>query len=547
MRFISYEFIGFTFIIAILYYTVLKNKQKELLLVSSYYFYYKTGIGNLIFIVLTTIFTYAFALILDRLQSKNLEYLNIEKRGNYIGEEGKDSTRKIFIVLFSLFLIFTLVIGKYTDIAYNLTFNIEKRVSNYLIPLGISFYILQSISYLVDTYKGKISVEKNILKLSLFISFFPKLIQGPISRYDTLQNELFKKHPFNYSNIKSGFIRLLYGLFKKLVIAERLIIVIEEMIRFKENYQGLYVLFMLIIYSIYIYCDFSGGIDIALGISKIFDITLDENFNHPYFSKSLREFWRRWHITMGSWFRDYVFYPLSVSKNMLIFSKKSRLIFGNHLGKRLPLWIVTIITWALTGLWHNLGFNFLFWGLFNAIFIIIEGEISFFQKKRRKNKIIKLENKKENNRKNDKEINKKYNKINNEIYNKKSNEYIYDICKMIYTFILVSFLRIFDCYKDYKTAFKMFLTIFKVKNHAFLKGLYNLNIKAADIIIVVLGLVTILIISLREELTKKKLKVDREKDLTKKFWFVLLLFLAVLLLGKYGREYVIEDFIYSKF
>ncbi len=522
MSFISYEFLGFLFVVAVLYYTIFKNKKWELLLISSYYFYYKTGVGNLLFIVLTSLLTYIFSLVISENNKANLikEKQNISIQGN------QKERRKVFLLIFALFLLFMLFIGKYTDVASNFTFFIQKKRSSFLIPLGISFYILQSIGYLIDSYKGKVEIEKNFFKLSLFITFFPQLIEGPISRFKDLKEELFKYHNFKYENIKIGIIRILYGLFKKLIIAERIEVFLDEMCLNPEKYQGPFVFITLIVYSVYIYCDFTGGIDIALGVAKIFDIKLTENFNHPYFSKSLREFWRRWHITMGTWFKDYVFYPMSVSKNMLILSKKSRKLLGDRLGKRVPVFIAIFVTWALTGLWHGLSINFFLWGIFNAIFIIIEEKIShLYEKNIIKNKNLKLKVK------------------------------FVGILKILYTFILVSLLRIFDCYRDYKLAFKMFLSMFNLnkikefnsKGLSIYTNLFsNIDLKVEDIVLIILGVFTIFlysIISKKQRFKKKGTAFIFEPE----FIAFFCLFISVILFGKYGKSYIVTDFVYGRF
>lgn len=219
-----------------------------------------------------------------------------------------------------------------------------------LAPLGISYYTLQIISYLVDVYKGKYEPETNFYNFTLFIMYIPHLFIGPISRYDDMKKNLLAKRKITANNIFDGLLRICWGLIKKFVIAGRTAIFIST-ISGNIEYSGGYALLATIIYSINLYADFSGGIDIVLGVSKMLGIDLVENFDAPYFSQSIKEFWRRWHISLSSWLKDYVYIPLG----------------GNRKGtfrKNINL----LITFTVSGLWH--GVNYIVWGILNGIFVM---------------------------------------------------------------------------------------------------------------------------------------------------------------------------------
>lgn len=221
---------------------------------------------------------------------------------------------------------------------------------NILAPLGVSYYTMQVISYLVDVYKGKYDYEKNLLNYSLYIMYIPHLFIGPISRYEDMKNEITKKKKITIDNVYNGGIRILWGLAKKLIIAGRISIVIEAITI--NGYNGCYALIAMLLYSIQLYSDFSGGIDIVLGVSKMLDIKLIENFEAPYYSENVKEFWRRWHISLSSWLRDYVYIPLGGSR-----CSKIKKTFN------------VIITFAVSGLWH--GANYILWGIFHGIFVLM--------------------------------------------------------------------------------------------------------------------------------------------------------------------------------
>ena len=219
-----------------------------------------------------------------------------------------------------------------------------------LAPLGISYYTLQIISYLVDVYKGKYEPEEKLFNFTLFIMYIPHLFIGPISRYDDMKKQLLAKRKITSNNIFDGLLRISWGFIKKFVIAGRTAIIIST-ISGNLEYNGAYALLAMIIYSINLYADFSGGIDIVLGVSKMLGIDLVENFNSPYYSESIKEFWRRWHISLSSWLKDYVYIPLG----------------GNRKGA-LRKNINLLITFTVSGLWH--GVNYITWGILNGIFVM---------------------------------------------------------------------------------------------------------------------------------------------------------------------------------
>ncbi len=241
--------------------------------------------------------------------------------------------------------------------------------------LGISFYSLRVMSYLIEVKRGRIDAERNFPKYLLFTSFFPIAVLGPILSYGELSESLFCGKGAKGEDFLSGVIRLLWGIFKKCVIADMLAGPLALIYEGRQAYSGAYVLFLLIFYSAEIYCDFSGGIDISIGVAVMLGIKLPENFDRPFSSRTLGEFWRRWHITLGKWFERYVFYPVSLSKPMQRISKKCRRIFGDNMGKKLPVYTATMLTWLLTGLWHGAERHFIAWGVINGALVIMSQEI----------------------------------------------------------------------------------------------------------------------------------------------------------------------------
>ena len=220
-----------------------------------------------------------------------------------------------------------------------------------LAPMGISYFTLQIISYNVDVYKGKQEPERNLFRYALFVTYIPHLFIGPIERYDSM-NRALNNRRITWDGIFEGAARAVWGLFKKYVIAARLGIIVSAISAAPEKYRGAYALAAMLMYSLQLYSDFSGGIDMVLGLSRMLGITMSENFDVPYLSESFREFWRRWHMTLGGWLRDYVYIPLG----------------GSRKGKVRKL-LNTVITFLVSGLWH--GVEYLLWGLINGVFVAV--------------------------------------------------------------------------------------------------------------------------------------------------------------------------------
>ncbi len=235
----------------------------------------------------------------------------------------------------------------------NAIFNLSIKHFPLVLPIGISFYTFQIISYLIDLYKGKIPVQKNLLTLALYVSLFSQLIAGPIVRYETVYEELQNRKE-NLRDVAYGFKRFIIGLSKKVLISNQMAVIADYI--FDNNVGGTSISWIgALAYTFQIYFDFSGYSDMAIGLGRIFGFHFLENFNYPYISKSITEFWRRWHISLSSWFRDYVYIPLG----------------GNRVSK--ARWLFNIcVVWSLTGLWHGASWNFIIWGVYFAIILILE-------------------------------------------------------------------------------------------------------------------------------------------------------------------------------
>ncbi len=253
----------------------------------------------------------------------------------------------------------------------NALFGTAFSIPAFVKPLGLSFFILQSVSYLVDVYRQTVPADRNILRLGLFLGFFPGIVEGPICRYGQTAQALWEAGPIRYENLCLGLQRIAFGLMKKLVIADRLNPVVEELFSLNKSYPGYMSLLAGILYTLQLYADFSGSMDAVCGTAQIFGISMPENFKRPFFSKNISEFWTRWHITLGTWFRDYIFYPVTMSGPLKKLTTAARKKLGNHFGPLIAGSIALLCVWFSNGLWHGAAWHYVFFGLYHFVLILL--------------------------------------------------------------------------------------------------------------------------------------------------------------------------------
>lgn len=530
MLFTSYRFLGFIAVLFLLYYIVPKRFQWQLLLVFSYIFYFLADPKYVLYIAATTISIYWLGCKIDALYERQSIYLKDHKET--LSKEEKKSYKSSIrqkqwkVLLLGLLInLGILAIVKYTNFTIaNMNaalrlFGSEKelRFWNVVLPMGISFYTFQAVSYLIDVYRGTCKAEKNLFRFALFVSFFPQLVQGPISRFGDLSKTLYAEHRFDKRTVCYGLQRILWGFFKKLVIADRILIGVNAIISAPERYSGAYVFVGMLFYALELYADFTGGIDIAIGVAEVLGITVAENFNRPYFSKSIKEYWRRWHITMGTWFTDYIFYPISVCRPMLKLSKFSRKYFGDIIGKRLPVYLSSFVVWLATGIWHGASWNFIVWGLGNWVVIMVSQELEPL-----------------------------YRKFHGRFH--LENNRGFQMVQIVRTVLLMSCLRTLDCYRDVRLTFRMFGTMFTNWNwHILWDGsLLDIGLSMADYGILFVGMCILILVSMAQRTGKVRDRIAAKPyPIQFVVWYGM--FLVVLLVGIYGIGYDASQFIYNQF
>ena len=391
MSYTSFNFMLFLGVTVLAYFLFpVKKYQWTVLLAASYVFYLIAGYRYAAYILFTTITTYSAALWMDRIarQAKAVLDANKTQWDRQQKKDFKNQTRqrKRLILIAALVVNFGILVflkyypfvaGSLNDVLGIFRIRFSAPTLKLILPLGISFYTFQSMGYAVDVYREKIAAERNLGKVALFVSFFPQIVQGPISFYDQLAHQLYAPHRLEFTRCKHGCELILWGFFKKLVIADRAVTAIDAVLENYADYNGAILLFTVLLYALHLYADFSGGIDISRGVAQILGIDLAENFKRPYFATSINDYWRRWHITLGAWMKNYVFYPLALSKGFANAGKKLKATcfgkteFGAHVAKVLPTSFASLIVFLLVGVWHGAGGKYIAFGLWNGGVIML--------------------------------------------------------------------------------------------------------------------------------------------------------------------------------
>ena len=367
MSFTSNLFIIFLVISLAAYYMLPLHRRWIILLAASYVFYVWAGGPAVLFLLYSTAVSF--------LAGRRIQAV-------YEREKEDRKTARLHarrVVILGMLLDFAmLAVLKYTNDVTSLINHVSGSdipLRKWILPLGISYYTFQTTAYMLDVYWKRTTAENNPFRYALFASWFPQMAQGPIGRYGTLMPRLLEGHAFQWKNIRYGLMRMVWGLFKSMLLAGWASLYREAICSDLDGHAGIAV-FIVLLYSVELYGSFSGGIDLIIGISTLFGVTLDENFRRPYFSVSIADFWRRWHITLGTWMRDYLMYPLTLSRRMGKIGKWSRKHFGKKVGLLIPMCISTIIVFLAVGLWHSASLNNIGWGLYNGFIIAVSNLLS---------------------------------------------------------------------------------------------------------------------------------------------------------------------------
>lgn len=517
----SFYFILFYAIVLFLYY-LLPGKYQWIILLSASVVYYVLS-GNVL-LILYPLFAVMVCYIGINVMS------NAKEKEKYLREKGKDPEKRRKAAL--LFVIFSnlaiLILLKYINFGINTIngiaswFGTENEIFSgfkWLVPLGISYYSLSLIGYVIDVYYGIAQTQWNPAKLALYGLYFPTMVSGPILRYREDGEQFFAAHSFDYKQVTQGMQRMLWGFFKILVISERMGLVADTVYGDYNNYPGFYIWIGTIAFAFQLYTNFSGGMDIALGLSQTFGIKLPENFERPFFSKNISEYWRRWHITLGIWMKEYIFYPILRSSFFTKLNKNMRNKFGKKRGKQFTTFAGMFILWFTVGIWHGGDWKYIIGSGLLHWFYIVSGEL----------------------------LEPWFTRIMNKLHIKSKSRGM-DIFRIIRTFFLVNIGFVFFRASSVGDAFEMLREAINIGNiTAVLSGgIFSLGLNWIEFSIGVISLLILFSISLlqrkgsvREKIAAKALPVRWL------LWYGLLFY--VILLGYYGPGYSVAEFIYQGF
>ena len=505
----SFLFLLFFAVSVILYYSIPKRCQWPFLLAISVFYFLVSGNA---------------LLILYPLASITVTYF-----GTRMIEQEKDrKKRKLGLSLVVICNLGILVVLKYLNWGVYTYNALASRLTetpvlldtlHFLIPLGVSFYTLSILGYVFDVYYEISPAEKNPAKLFLFGLYFPTMISGPIMRYKDMKEKIFREHAFDYSQVTGGLQRILWGFFKVLVISERLAIVVSTVYDDFYTYGGFYIIFATLCFSLQLYSNFSGSMDIVIGVSQVYGITLPENFQTPFFAKTIQEFWRRWHITLGGWLKDYILYPLLRTEFFMALPGKLKPRFGKKAAKKITTFTGMFILWFAVGLWHGGAWKYIIGSGMIPCIYIIGGEVL-------EPVWIKLR----------------------ALFKVDKNTKWFSVFQMTRTFLLMSFAFLFFNSDGFFSALSMIGSVLTTWNPWILwdGSLLQLGLELKEWVVLILSLTLLWIVSVmqqkgnvREWLAGKNIVIR---------WMVLYaLVFWVILMGNYGPGYSAAEFIYQGF
>ena len=535
MAFTSFNFLVFLALVITVYYLVPKKYQWCVLLAASYGFFLSAGIPHLLFVLASTLFTYGAGRWMQKIRDDFQAQL--KTLGDTVTKDQKKEMKKavsakirriqVLTVLINLGVLVCIkcmnfFIGNINNLLAFFTWDASIPTVNLLVPLGLSYYTFNSIGYLVDVGRGKLAAEKHLGKFALFTSFFPSIVQGPLFRFGDVGTQLQQEHPLQYNNIKNGALLILWGFFKKLVIADRVATIAATIFAPGFSYTGSHVFLAVLAYSFQIYCDFSGGTDITRGAAQMMGITLPENFNRPFFATSMADFWRRWHMSLGAWMREFVFYPIMLSKGVSGLSKKFRKRWGAYAGKMVPSVAAPMVVFFLIGIWHGLTWQYITNGLYNAL--LISSSVA---------------------------LTPVYDWLAAKLHVNREC-FAFRLFQMLRTFVLLCFSRIIVKAPNLGEAMNMIKALFTHWDLKFLLGMdgtlftdYGVTLRGFCIVFFSIGI--LFVIGVMQERGVKIRETLSSKPLVIRWGIILALLAFILVFGVYGPAYDSSSFIYGGF
>ncbi len=520
----SFVFFILYFGITCIFYTLFPPKAKwAVLLVGSYAFYFISAKGNVVPLIASTVVVWGAGMLLQRLENSFKEKKKGASRDERKALKKKYGSYKSAVLAVGIIVSAgILLVCKYSNFfidTVNGIFGASINEVKILQPLGISFYTLQAISYLVDIYRGKFEAEKNVLRVSLYLSFMLTIVEGPIARYDDLGVQLQKGKSFDAHSFELGTQRIIWGLFKKIVVADRAAEFVNAVFDHDSRYSGVAVVAAILFYTLQLYFEFSGVMDVVCGFGNMMGLKLPENFERPFFSKSINEFWQRWHITLGAFLRDYIFYSISFSKPFMNAAKSARKKFSPYYANLIPTSVALFFVWFTNGFWHGSGWKYITYGLYYYVLMMLGSFCEpMFEKLCKK---LKLDRSSKG----------------------------YGVFKMLRTFVIVNFGMLIFRADSLAQAGRMFVSIFSNPNFTVLipghGGKFGLDL--FDYAIIIIGAAVVFAVSLKREKGTDVAERISGLPLWARYIGYLVAILIVVIAGAYGEGYGVVDLIYANF
>lgn len=378
MTYFEFDYLVFFLPVLLIVYSILPKKLRPIeLLIASYVFFCFISGRLVVYILISTFTMHYFGLWLDKLQTaRKKESADLSREEKKIIKKKYDRRQNEVLVFALIVHIGILLVLKYSSffaVNANLileNFHVHLSIPKFATPIGLSFYTLEAASYIIDVRRGQVKADHNVFRLGLHLIFFPQIIEGPIARYNETGAKLFEGKDLEYKNLVNGFLRILYGILKKVLVADRLNPFVGNVFDGYDTYDGGMLALGALAYTCQLYMDFSGTMDLVIGSAELFGIKLPENFRQPFFSKNISDFWSRWHITLGTWFKDYIFYPVSLSKGMKKLSAFGRKHFNAQVGALLSGSIALFLVWLANGLWHGAAWTYILFGMYHFVLIV---------------------------------------------------------------------------------------------------------------------------------------------------------------------------------
>ena len=530
MTYTSLTFALFCLILLLVYYVVPKKYQWMVLLAGSVAFYLFSGVKYILYVVITAFTTYITA-ILTHKNKKDFAGKLPELQKTLSADEVRAAVKKserrsrafmLCAVIIDLGILATL---KYLDfILSNINTFLPKESAlplfSFVLPLGLSFYTFSAVGYVVDVNRGKYEPERNFAKFFLYLTYFPQIIQGPIPRFDQLAPQLFAEHKAEFKNLRNGYQLILWGLFKKMVIADSVAAIVGAMLKNTAALSGLELWLGMFVWGIQLYTDFSGGIDVSRGVSQMLGITLDINFKRPYFALNISDYWNRWHISLGNWVKDYFFYPVAFSKGYAKINKYTKKKFGKFIAKTVPVGILSLILFTIIGIWHGANWGEILFGVFNGVVVLISTLCEpLFIKTR---KLLHMD-----------------------------ELVFFRIFRSVRTFLIITIARVISLPSNIAIAGNMLLTMFGIRRSTASFFSFTGHLAQADDLKAYLpalfGCLLLFIVSFLEEKGHSIRDLINEKPMFVRVAAATLGTVAIILFGAYGIGYEASNFIYSNY